>query len=247
MNWVPDKTQDWNTKCINLFIPVFPFRPHLSQTKQVCSLKPNVYGTLIQVIKLPIILAWTNTVENRIAQHLRSVHLLRHLPMALFGGFGASSLQSSTAQYCSWGGRCLHNTSTCCKAACNPRCTYVALCIFFVCLLASVYRFDLQLFVSYKQTKKTPPQFCTEKEVIRETAKWTTQHELNVNSSKEAMDENKPGTINRATDESANSDSGEISIRPTDTLLSQDTHPPFHSRHPKLGVGPLIKNKLAHQ
>lgn len=131
MNWVPDKTQDWNTKCIYLFIPVFPFRPHLSQTKQVCSLKPNVYGTLIQMIKLPIILAWTNTVENRIAQHLRSVHLLRHLPMALFGGFGASSLQSSTAQYCSWGGRCLHNTSTCCKAACNPRCTYVALCIFF--------------------------------------------------------------------------------------------------------------------
>lgn len=43
------------------------------------------------------------------------------------------------------------------------------------------------------------------------------------------MDENKPGTINRAQDESANSDSGEISIRPTDTLLSQDTHPPFTS------------------
>lgn len=70
-----------------------------------------------------------------------------------------------------------------------------------------------------------------------------------MNSSKEAMDENKTGTINSAKEESAKSDSGDISIQ--HPAPSGHVPPPYTPATQNLGgltrVGLLIKNKPAHQ
>lgn len=162
-----------------------------------------------------------HTVVNRIVQYLQSVHLLKHLPMALFG---ASSLQSSAVQYCSWGGRCLHNTGTCCKPLCNNAWdTCLALCIFYLYCSSTVRGLRLSL-LNYGEKEVRETQSS---EQLNPDWRWTA-----------ARKQKKTGIIDSSKDESANSDGvGDISIRPTDSLLCQDTHThtaPLHSLHSKL-------------
>lgn len=102
-------------------------------------------------------------------------------------------------------------------------------------------------------SKLRKKKIYSEKEVrtfTKNTAKLRTQHELNMSSSEDTTDENKTGAINSAKDESANSDSGDISIR--HPALSEHRPPPYTPASQNVGglttrVGPLIKNKLAHQ